>query len=98
MKLFEVTKWGHNGNADDADTNYLVSAKDYLEAVDFVEKTYTIKADLVTEMMQVVEMGLTEKSSILRGPYIAFVVNNGGWKCWRRYTDKNGIITEFEEM
>lgn len=94
MKLFEVTSWGHNGDANDADTNYLVSANNYLEAAKFVEKIYKKLPDMVME----IGTTTTEKLAILRGPYIAFAVNNGGWKRWmRKIDDHNKSTSEYEE-
>jgi hypothetical protein len=86
VKLFIVTRWGSDDPpdyADGPDTNFLVRANDYLEAVSLVDnelerlphKHARPLANVVTELG--LDCGTVHKTEILAGPFLQFVRFSG---------------------
>jgi hypothetical protein len=93
MKIYEVICYGcdHDPDGPDGkDTIFLVRAKNFKEAVDFIELNYLPSVphefvnDFVNEVHEIGEdlsdINETEK---LRGPYFENAFNRG-WKSWNR--------------
>lgn len=92
MKLYEVIFWGSRGDANAEDTIYLVRARDFRTAADFVSLHASFSdhcgargpaADIVHELGTDTSFGSGSATQILRGPYFAFAYNRG-WRAWRR--------------
>ena len=104
MNIYEVVFYGSNGDGNAEDTNYLVRAHNFREAVELVERnTSPIDHGGVSAQMSdiVHELGIESSKyagtdpMILRGPYFAHAYNNG-WKAWRRKLDDP--TNEWEEV
>ncbi|MBN8420891.1 MAG: hypothetical protein J0L73_18385 [Verrucomicrobia bacterium] len=107
MNLYEVIFYSSYGKTDgDEDTIYLVSAPDFMSAIEAVWCNASSSnhggerfplADVVHEIgMDSSRHAEAAETRIIRGPFIQCAYNYG-WKSWRRKMDGSEKTTEWEE-